>query len=42
MPLKTFGEFIRNHVFNNFTAKVMALAMALGLWFYAYVSSYTE
>ncbi len=42
MPLKTFGEFIRNHVFNNFTAKVMALAMALGLWYYAYISSTTE
>jgi hypothetical protein len=42
MPLKTFGEFIRKHVFNNFTAKVMALAMALGLWFYAYIGSYTQ
>jgi hypothetical protein len=42
MPLKTFDEIMRKHVFNNFTAKVMALAMALGLWFYAYVSSYTN
>ena len=42
MPLKTFGEFVRNHVLNNFLAKVMALAMALGLWFYAYIGSTTE
>jgi hypothetical protein len=42
MPLKTFGQFIRNRVFNNFTAKLMALAMALGLWLYAYISSYTQ
>jgi hypothetical protein len=42
MPLKTAGEFIRNHVINNFTAKVMALALALGLWLYAYIFSYTE
>ena len=42
MPLKTFGDFIRNHVINNFTAKVMALALALGLWLYAYIFSYTD
>jgi hypothetical protein len=42
MPLKTLGEFIGNHLFNNFTAKVMALAMALGLWSYAYIFSYTS
>ena len=42
MPLKALGEFIRKHVFSNFTAKLMALAMAVGLWLYAYISSYTE
>jgi hypothetical protein len=42
MPLKTVGDFVRNHVINNFTAKVMALALALGLWLYAYIFSYTE
>jgi len=42
MPLKTFGEFIRRHVLNNATAKLMALAMAVVLWLYAYISSYTS
>ncbi len=38
---KTLGEFFLRHLLGNVGAKVMALVMAVALWMFAYVFSYT-
>jgi hypothetical protein len=40
MALKALGEFIRKRFLSNLTAKLMALVLAVALWYYLYTVSY--